>query len=140
MGRKAWDSVFQMPQPGRSMKPRTNGFTMVLDKGLGKRGVKDLMATAADYVDFLKFSFGTSAFYDEDVLREKVSIATEAGVDVYLTGEMSHSAYHQAQELGLNVVFGGHYATETAGLKALADHLAREFGLETIFLDLPTGA
>ncbi len=66
--------------------------------------------------------------------------AAEAGVDVYLTGEMSHSVYHQAQELGLSVVFGGHYATETAGLKALADHLAREFGLETILLDLPTGA
>jgi dinuclear metal center YbgI/SA1388 family protein len=66
--------------------------------------------------------------------------AAEAGVDVYLTGEMSHSAYHQAQELGLNVVFGGHYATETAGLKALADHLAYEFGLTTVFLDLPTGA
>jgi dinuclear metal center YbgI/SA1388 family protein len=66
--------------------------------------------------------------------------AAEAGVDVYLTGEMSHSAYHQAQELGLNVVFGGHYATETAGLKALADHLAHKFGLTTVFLDLPTGA
>jgi len=83
---KAWEGVFRMPEPGRSMKPRENGFTMVLDKGLGKRGVKDLMATAADYVDFLKFSFGTSAFYDENVLREKVEIATDAGVDVYPGG------------------------------------------------------
>ncbi|MGD8466496.1 MAG: Nif3-like dinuclear metal center hexameric protein [Anaerolineae bacterium] len=66
--------------------------------------------------------------------------AAEAEVDVYLTGEMSHSHYHQAQELGLNVVFGGHYATETAGLKALAQHLVDQFGLETVFLDLPTGA
>lgn len=66
--------------------------------------------------------------------------AAAAGVDVYLTGEMSHSVYHQAQELGLNVVYGGHYATETAGLKALADHLVERFGLETVFLDLPTGA
>jgi dinuclear metal center YbgI/SA1388 family protein len=66
--------------------------------------------------------------------------AAEAGVDVYLTGEVSHSIYHQAQELGLNVVFGGHYATETAGLKALAGHLATEFELETTFLDLPTEA
>ncbi len=64
----------------------------------------------------------------------------EAGVDVYLTGEMSHSAFHRARELGLNVVYGGHYATETAGLKALAAHLAGRFGLETVFLDLPTGA
>jgi dinuclear metal center YbgI/SA1388 family protein len=63
-----------------------------------------------------------------------------AGVDVYLTGEMSHSAYHKARELGLNVVYGGHYATETVGLEALAEHLAERFDLETVFLDLPTGA
>jgi putative NIF3 family GTP cyclohydrolase 1 type 2 len=69
-----------------------------------------------------------------------VEKAAEAGVDVYLTGEMSHSVYHQAKELGLNVVYGGHYATETAGLKALADHLQARFSLETDFLDLPTGA
>lgn len=66
--------------------------------------------------------------------------AAEAGVDVYLTGEMSHNVYHQAQEFALNVVYGGHYATETAGLQALADHLAVHLGLDTAFLDLPTGA
>jgi len=66
--------------------------------------------------------------------------AAAAGVDVYLTGEVSHGSYHAAHELGLNVVFGGHYATETAGLKALAEHLAGKFDLETVFLDLPTGA
>lgn len=66
--------------------------------------------------------------------------AWEAGIDTYLTGEMSHSAYHQAREWGLNVVFAGHYATETAGVQTLADHLAQQFGLETRFLDLPTGA
>jgi dinuclear metal center YbgI/SA1388 family protein len=69
-----------------------------------------------------------------------VDQAAEAGVDVYLTGEVSHNVYHQALELGLNVVYGGHYATETAGLQALAEHLADRFDLETFFLDLPTGA
>lgn len=69
-----------------------------------------------------------------------VSQAADAGVDVYLTGEVSHAAYHEARELGMNVVFGGHYATETAGLKSLAEHLSNRFGLETIFLDLSTGA
>jgi putative NIF3 family GTP cyclohydrolase 1 type 2 len=53
---------------------------------------------------------------------------------------LSHQVYHQARELGLNVVYGGHYATETAGLKALAAHLSDRFELETTFLDLPTGA
>jgi dinuclear metal center YbgI/SA1388 family protein len=66
--------------------------------------------------------------------------AAEANVDVYLTGELSHSIYHEARELGLNVVYGGHYATETAGLQALAGHLAERLDLETTFLDLPTGA
>jgi dinuclear metal center YbgI/SA1388 family protein len=69
-----------------------------------------------------------------------VDQAAEAGVDVYLTGEVSHSHYHQARDLGLDVVFGGHYATETVGLKALADHLVTQCGLDPVFLDLPTGA
>jgi dinuclear metal center YbgI/SA1388 family protein len=69
-----------------------------------------------------------------------VDQAAQAGVDVFLSGEVSHIVYHQAQELGLNVVYGGHYATETAGLKALAAHLAARFALDTVFLDLPTGA
>lgn len=86
MTNKAWAGVFRVPEPGRSMKPRTNGFTMVLDKGLGRFAVEDLMATAADYIDFLKLSFGTSAFYSESVLREKIAIATSAGVDVYPGG------------------------------------------------------
>jgi phosphosulfolactate synthase len=86
MTKKAWEGVFHIPEPGRSMKPRPNGFTMVLDKGLGRYATEDLMATAADYIDFLKFSFGTSAFYDEKVLREKVEIVTGADVDIYPGG------------------------------------------------------
>jgi len=69
-----------------------------------------------------------------------VSQAADVGADVYLTGEVSHVAYHEAQELGMNVICGGHYATETAGLKSLAKHLSDSFGLETVFLDLSTGA
>lgn len=69
-----------------------------------------------------------------------VGEAAEAAVDVFLTGEMSHNVYHEAQELGLNVIYGGHYATETSGLKSLAEHLSTCFHLETVFLDLPTGA
>jgi dinuclear metal center YbgI/SA1388 family protein len=63
----------------------------------------------------------------------------EAGFDTFVTGETSHSFFHQATEWGLNVVYGGHYATETLGVKALARHLEKKFGLETTFLDIPTG-
>jgi len=110
---RAWEGVFRMPEPGRSMKPRTNGFTMVLDKGLGRHAVEDLMATAADYIDFLKFSFGTSAFYDEKVLREKVEIVTGAGVGIYPGGtflevtvwQSSYADYlRRAKELGFTAI------------------------------------
>jgi dinuclear metal center YbgI/SA1388 family protein len=63
-----------------------------------------------------------------------------AGCDTYVTGEASHGAFHEASERKLNVIFGGHYATEVLGLKALARHLEKKFKLSTVFLDLPTGA
>jgi dinuclear metal center YbgI/SA1388 family protein len=62
-----------------------------------------------------------------------------AGFDTFITGEPSHSFFHHAAEYGLNVIFGGHYATETLGVKALARHVAEKLGLETVFLDVPTG-
>ena len=92
---KAWEGVISSPEPGRSMKPRSNGFTMVLDKGLGRSAARDLMDTASDYVDYLKFSFGTSAFYDDDLARDKIQIATAAGVDVYPGGTFLEVAVWQ---------------------------------------------
>jgi dinuclear metal center YbgI/SA1388 family protein len=65
--------------------------------------------------------------------------AAEAGFDTFVTGETSHGYFHSAAEHGLNVIYGGHYATETLGVKALSRHLEIKFGLETAFLDIPTG-
>jgi dinuclear metal center YbgI/SA1388 family protein len=65
--------------------------------------------------------------------------AAGEGYDTFITGETSHSSYHYALELGVNMIFGGHYATERFGVMALKDRLAAQFGLETIFIDIPTG-
>lgn len=65
--------------------------------------------------------------------------AAERGFDALVTGEGAHHHYHEAMELGLNLFLGGHYATETFGVKALGEALAEEFNLESEFLDLPTG-
>jgi dinuclear metal center YbgI/SA1388 family protein len=65
--------------------------------------------------------------------------AEDAGLDAYVTGETSHESFHQAIERELNVLFAGHYATETLGVKALARHLEERFDLDTVFLDIPTG-
>jgi dinuclear metal center YbgI/SA1388 family protein len=61
------------------------------------------------------------------------------GVDTLITGEWPHWTFALAEELGINVLYGGHYATETFGVKALAAELARKFGVPWTFLDHPTG-
>jgi dinuclear metal center YbgI/SA1388 family protein len=65
--------------------------------------------------------------------------AVGEGVDTFITGEGPHWTYALAEELGVNVIYGGHYATETFGVKALAAHLAKKFHVPWVFLDHPTG-
>jgi dinuclear metal center YbgI/SA1388 family protein len=69
----------------------------------------------------------------------RIGAAREAGLDTYITGEGAHHTYFDAMELGVNVFYAGHYATETVGVKALAEHLSRRFGLPWEFHDHPTG-
>lgn len=61
------------------------------------------------------------------------------GFDTFLTGEADHSRYHEARELGINVLFAGHYATETVGLRALGTVIEERFGVPAAFVDVPTG-
>jgi dinuclear metal center YbgI/SA1388 family protein len=68
-----------------------------------------------------------------------LKLAAEEGVDTFITGEGPHWTYALAEELGINVLYGGHYATETFGVQALAAYLARKFKVPWIFLDHPTG-
>lgn len=60
------------------------------------------------------------------------------GIDTFITGEAPHWAAIAAEELGVNLLLAGHYATETFGVKALAAHLGRKFQLDWEFLNLPT--
>ena len=61
------------------------------------------------------------------------------GIDLFITGEPSHSIYHHLLENKLSFIAAGHYATEIWGVKAVAEKLAREKGIETVFIDIPTG-
>lgn len=65
---KALEGVFTSPLAGRSVKPRKVGYTMVIDKGLGLAATRDLMDTASDYIDSLKQTFGTSAFFNDKLM------------------------------------------------------------------------
>ncbi|MGE5301054.1 MAG: Nif3-like dinuclear metal center hexameric protein, partial [Acidobacteriota bacterium] len=95
------------------------------------------LKTRSSYVDFKKkvrnvgvvSGGGWSAIHD----------AEELGIDTFLTGEPSHSAYSLAEEIKVNLVFSGHYATETLGVKAVGEMLKKKLGLAVEFIDHPTG-
>jgi putative NIF3 family GTP cyclohydrolase 1 type 2 len=69
----------------------------------------------------------------------EVKRAADEGVDTFITGEGPHWTFGLAQELRVNVLYGGHYATETFGVKALAEELAVKFAVPWEFIDHPSG-
>ncbi len=65
--------------------------------------------------------------------------AAAAGLDTFITGEGPHWTFFDAEELHVNVLYAGHYATETVGVKALAEHVSGKYSIPWVFLDHPTG-
>lgn len=72
--------------PQRTVKPRTEGVTMVMDKGISLRQAEDFLSASSDYVDFVKLGFGTSIVSKN--LREKIKLYHEAGMKVYVGGTL----------------------------------------------------
>lgn len=68
-----------------------------------------------------------------------IAKAAATGIDTFITGEGPHWSYTAAEELGVNLFYAGHYATETFGVKALAELLSRKLALPWQFIDHPTG-
>lgn len=121
---------------------------------IGCHGVNDRNLSLSDIADTLCKLPGaglpplTLAF--GPVIPEKIVIVSGAGAeeltqfekddfDTFITGEPRQSAYHFAKENKLNVIFAGHYATETLGVIALGKNLSERFGLNYTFIDIPTG-
>jgi phosphosulfolactate synthase len=72
--------------PERTTKPRQNGYTMAMDKGLSVRQAEDFMAVAANHVDIVKLGWATS--YATPNLKEKIKVYTDAGVPCYFGGTL----------------------------------------------------
>ncbi|HEV8675702.1 MAG TPA: phosphosulfolactate synthase [Methylomirabilota bacterium] len=111
--RPAWEGVIEWPVPERLRKPRESGWTMVIDKGLGLHVIDDLMQVAAPCIDVVKLTFGTSAFFRFDVLKEKVRTITAHGVACMPGGTFQEVAVWQgaydrylerARELGFTAI------------------------------------
>lgn len=78
---------FNLPHlPARTISPRKDGVTMVMDKGISLRHAEDMLSTSADYIDFVKLGFGTSLISKN--VKEKVKLYREAGIKVYVGGTL----------------------------------------------------
>lgn len=69
----------------------------------------------------------------------EIAAVAALGLDCFITGEGPHWSYPLAQELGVNLFYGGHYATETFGVRAISASLAEAFSIPWEFLDHPSG-
>jgi dinuclear metal center YbgI/SA1388 family protein len=103
--------------------------------------VEKLFGTGEDLVRLLPF--GPEEVTSVGIVSGGASYeayeAIEKGLDLYITGDRSHTIYHICQEAGINVLFGGHYQTETGGVKAVKDRIEKELNIKTCFIDIPTG-
>lgn len=87
-----WPQELAEPSGQRLRKPRTSGLTMVIDKGIGLHAFADLLTITGDYIDIVKFGFGTSALYPPKALAEKIGMAQKAGVAVIPGGTLLETA------------------------------------------------
>jgi dinuclear metal center YbgI/SA1388 family protein len=109
---------------------------------LDREAIEQRLATALGH-PAKAMRFGPGAVHRVGIVTgaggSLIKQAAAEGLDTYITGEGTHHTYFDAEELGLNVYFGGHYATETFGVRALAEHLGAKFAIPWVFLDHPTG-
>jgi len=111
----------------------------------GEKGIDDIIGlmglsreTCLAVLPFGKEKIKSAALISGGAANEVAEALTD-GVDLYITGEISHSVYHTCLEGKINMIAGGHYNTEVWGVKNLAARTAEDTGLETVFIDVPTG-
>jgi phosphosulfolactate synthase len=106
-----WPASLADPSGRRLGKPRSEGITMVIDKGLGLHAFEDLLATSGAYFDIVKFGFGTSPLYSTEMLLDKIELAKRHRITVIPGGTLLEAAvardlvpafYRQVLALGFN--------------------------------------
>lgn len=115
------------------------GFSGVLPKAVRyddfKKRAHRLFGNTTCTLDFGKREVRTVAVVSGGA-ADQVAEAGQKGIDVYVSGEPKLVAHHLAQEYGINAIFGGHYATEVFGVKAVAGLLKKQFRIEVDFIDM----
>jgi dinuclear metal center YbgI/SA1388 family protein len=130
------------PEPFGLYHGRKIGYKGVLDPPLSvedaAKRIGFMGRPALGVFPFGRDLNGTCAVISGGASHEALQ-AIEEGIDLYVTGEASHSIYQEAQEAGLNIIAGGHYSTEVWGVRRIMERCMTELSVEGEFLDIPTG-
>lgn len=129
--------------PFLEYKNSTIGVSGLLPKKLNSDLVKKELRRIINNQKPLELFFGKKLIHSVAIATGAagfgIEICAQKNFDLFITGEPSNQNYHDAKELNLNVFFGGHYHTETFGVKAIGEKLKNTFGLKTFFIEEPTG-
>ncbi|MCL2244664.1 MAG: Nif3-like dinuclear metal center hexameric protein [Treponema sp.] len=130
----------------------TEPFGLYHGRKIGYKGTFSIPVTVDEAVKKINFMcrpplgvlpFGkkdcTSAAVVSGGAAQNLQEAIQEGVDLFITGESSHQTYHYCLENKLNMIAAGHYSTEVWGLRSVMRHCAAELGMDTEFIDVPTG-
>lgn len=126
----------------REEKPRQKGITMVLDKGLGLETAESLMNISGDYVDYLKFGWGTSIVHEQDIIKDKVAMYKSHNITPYTGGTLFELAYmndkleeffKEAHDLGFEAIEVSDGSTTISHDKKLeCIESAKKYGFEVL--------
>lgn len=115
---------------------------MVIDKGLGLTEFREMLELASDYIDMVKLTFGTSAFYPTNLLKEKCRVCRSFGVDIFPGGTFLEIAIlqgnlgrylHRARDLGFNAVeVSDGTVPVSPDIRAWSIQSAKELGLKVV--------
>lgn len=123
------------------------------DASIGLTGRLPDVMTALEFANHLESVLGRTIIHigdnDDEIetvgwctggAQGYIDLALQQGVDAYISGEISEQTTHFARETGIHYFACGHHATERYGVKALGEHLAKQFGVEQVFIDIDNPA
>jgi phosphosulfolactate synthase len=126
----------------RPSKPRETGLTIVADRGMGLNKVADLIDAAGDHIDFFKFAMGAYRVQREDFIRRKIALLKDAGIRVFLAGDVTEAAflqgvsrqfYQAVKDLGADAVeVSSAQVTMSLEDKCTLIAMARDTGLQVV--------
>ncbi len=128
----------QKVKPAFQYHGNTIGVTGILPKMSTFEAFCETIGTTVS-PDYRALAFGPQKIRKIGIVSgggaEMIAEAKELGLDAFLTGEPTLQGYTQAENLKMNAVFAGHYATEITGVRALASLLTRQFGVPSTVID-----